>query len=81
MIKKPRFLFCDEATGALDEANSKKVIELIHSVKKAFGIAVIFVTHNLSIAQTADRVITMKDGLSVGDQKNEQPIPASDMVW
>jgi putative ABC transport system ATP-binding protein len=81
VIKKPKFLFCDEATGALDESNSKKVIELIHTAKKSFGIAVIFVTHNLSIAETADRIITMKDGLSVSDEMNANPIPAANMVW
>ncbi len=81
IIKKPKLLFCDEVTGALDEENSKRVIGLIHSVKSTFGISVVFVTHNLSIAQTADRVITMKDGLVVSDERNESPISAADMVW
>lgn len=81
IIKKPKVLFCDEATGALDEVNSKKVIELLHYVKKAFGITVIFITHNLSIAKTADRIITMKNGLLSGDEQNLNPITASQMVW
>lgn len=81
IIKKPRFLFCDEATGALDEANSKKVVGLLHSVKSTFGISVIFITHNLSIAKTADRVITMKNGLLVSDERNTKPISAAEMAW
>jgi len=81
VIKKPKVLFCDEATGALDEANSKKVIELLHYVKKTFGITIIFITHNLSIAKTADRIITMKNGLLSGDERNLNPITASQMVW
>jgi putative ABC transport system ATP-binding protein len=81
VIKKPSVLFCDEATGALDEANSKQVVELLHQVKVAFGIGILFITHNLEIAKTADRVITIKDGLIFSDKTNEKPISASEMVW
>lgn len=81
VIKKPKFLFCDEATGALDEANSKKVVELLHSIKKTFGISIVFITHNSSIAKTADRIIIMKNGFVVSDEKNANPISASDMAW
>lgn len=81
VIKKPVILFCDEATGALDEANSKKVVQLLHNLKSSFGITVLFVTHNLQIAETADRVITIKDGLICHDRINENPITAGNMVW
>lgn len=81
VIKKPEILFCDEATGSLDEINSKKVVELLHDMKNSFGITVLFVTHNLQIAKTADRVITIKDGLLYHDRQNEHPIAAADMVW
>lgn len=62
VIKKPDILFCDEATGALDEANSNKVVTLLHNMKSNFGITVLFVTHNLQIAETADKIITIRDG-------------------
>lgn len=81
VIKKPELLFCDEATGALDEANSKKVVQLMCDMKQKYGIAVLFVTHNLQIAQTADRVITIKDGLLHEDRINENPIAAAEMDW
>lgn len=81
VIKGPRLLFCDEATGSLDEANSKKVIELLHSLKATFGVTILFTTHNSQIAETADRVLTIKDGLLHNDVINENPISASDMVW
>ncbi len=81
VIKAPRLLFCDEATGALDEANSKKVVELLHTLKSTFGVTVLFVTHNAQIARTADRVLTMKNGLLAGDVTNAHPISAADMVW
>lgn len=81
VIKGPRLLFCDEATGSLDEANSKKVVELLHSLKSTFGVTVLFVTHNEQIAKTADRVLTIKDGLLHNDVINKNPISAGDMAW
>lgn len=81
VIKKPKLLFCDEATGALDEKNSVKVVELLHAVKKMFNIVVIFITHNLEIAKTADRIINMKDGRIVGDILNLTPASPSKMIW
>ena len=81
VIKKPDLLFCDEATGALDEANSKKVVALLQDLKETFGLTILFVTHNLQIAETADRVITLKDGLIAHDRTNEKPISAYDMMW
>lgn len=81
VIKCPRLLFCDEATGSLDEANSKKVIELLHDLKHTFGLTILFTTHNKQIAKTADRVLIIKDGLLHSDMINENPISAKDMVW
>lgn len=81
VIKKPSILFCDEATGSLDEANSKKVVELLHTLKSTFGITILFTTHNLQIAKTANRVLTIKDGLLFDDRINENPVLAKDMTW
>ena len=81
VIKSPRLLFCDEATGSLDEAKSKKVVELLHRLKSTFGVTILFTTHNQQIAKTADRILTMKDGLIYNDIINENPISAGDMVW
>lgn len=81
VIKKPEILFCDEATGALDEWNSKNVVSLLHRMKEEFGITILFVTHNLQIAKTAERVVTIKDGKLYHDKYNKTPISAWDMVW
>lgn len=81
VIKGPRLLFCDEATGSLDEENSKKVVELLHHLKATFGVTILFTTHNEQIARTADRVLTIKDGMVFRDMVNDNPISANDMVW
>ncbi len=81
VIKGARLLFCDEATGALDEENSKKVVRLLHHLKATFGVTILFATHNKEIARTANRVLIMKDGMLLDDIVNENPISADDMVW
>lgn len=81
VIKKPDVLFCDEATGALDEENSKKVISLLHHIQKSMGITVVFITHNHEIAKTAHRIITIKNGEIFKDEINPNPINVEQMVW
>ncbi|MEK4879397.1 MULTISPECIES: ABC transporter ATP-binding protein [Paenibacillus] len=81
LIKKPRMLFCDEATGALDEKNSRKVISLLHQICAKYGVTVLFITHNNEIASTADRVITIKDGGVVKDIPHKNPIPVDQISW
>lgn len=81
VIKGAGLLFCDEATGSLDEKNSKKAVGLLHSLKNVFGVTVLFTTHNKQIADTADRIITIKDGLLFSDVSNPCPISAEEMIW
>lgn len=81
VIKSPDLLFCDEATGSLDEANSKLVVTLLHELKSVFGITILFTTHNPQIAETADRVLTMKNGTLSRDIVNTAPITADRMIW
>ncbi|MNZ42206.1 Macrolide export ATP-binding/permease protein MacB [compost metagenome] len=81
IMKKPSILYCDEATGALDEANSKKVISLLHRIRQQYGITIIFITHNHEIARTADRVITIKDGMVYRDTTCTNPISVEQMSW
>lgn len=81
VIKSPRLLFCDEATGSLDEKNSKNVVELLHNLQSTFGMTILFTTHNPQIAKTADRIITMKNGTIQSDVLNAHPIAARNMVW
>ncbi|WP_338653262.1 ABC transporter ATP-binding protein [Lysinibacillus sp. Y5S-8] len=73
MIKNPEILFCDEATGALDEHNSKQVVDYLKELNKTYGTLIIFSTHNLKLSTVADRIIVMKDGLIEDDYLNTSP--------
>jgi lipoprotein-releasing system ATP-binding protein len=62
VILKPKLLLGDELTGNLDSENSRKVIDLILSLNRNFGISVLLVTHDSEIASRMKRVLVMKDG-------------------
>jgi len=80
LAKKPQLLFADEPTSALDSANGKIVIDSLHRIARTFGATVVCVSHDHRLATSADRVITIQDGLILSDrvQKNgNQETPAS----
>ncbi len=62
LAKKPKVLFLDEPTGALDEKTGRQVLDYICKLHKAYGFTVIMVTHNANIAEIADTVIRMNSG-------------------
>lgn len=81
IVKRPKLLLCDEPTGALDSRNSVEVVKLLVKVKEEMGCPVIAITHNAAMAQVADRVFYMKDGMLEKIVTNEHPIPVEEMVW
>lgn len=62
LIKKPKILFADEPTGAVDTKMSKIIMNSLSDINKMLGTTVVIVTHNPAIAQMADRVIHFFDG-------------------
>ncbi len=81
IVKKPPLLLCDEPTGALDSATGRKILVLLHKLKRTYRTTVIVVTHNAKLAETADRVITLSDGKIVSDVKNSNPTEAGELTW
>ena len=57
LIKKPKILFADEPTGAVDTEMSKIIMNSLSQINQMIGTTVVIVTHNPAIAQMADRVI------------------------
>ena len=62
LVNKPKILFADEPTGALDSKTSKDIMSLIQRVWKEQGITVIMVTHDDGLASQANRIIRVSDG-------------------
>lgn len=71
LANKPSILFADEPTGNLDVKSGREVLSLLKYVSKEFGITLILVTHDLHVAEQADRVLTLEDGKIVRDTKAE----------
>ncbi|MCB2307934.1 ABC transporter ATP-binding protein [Clostridium estertheticum] len=62
VFNKPSIILADEPTGNLDTKNSKDVMELLKFTAKKYNQTLILITHDLNIANMADRVITIEDG-------------------
>ena len=63
LITRPALILADEPTGNLDTQNSSEVIALLKEASKKYEQTIIMITHSRSIAQTADRVLQVSDGV------------------
>ncbi len=69
LANKPSILFADEPTGNLDKKSGSEVLSLLKYAAKNVGTTLILVTHDLNVAQQADRIIRIEDGKIVTDTK------------
>lgn len=74
LITRPALILADEPTGNLDTQNSSEVIALLKEASRKYEQTIIMITHNRSIAQTADRVLNVSDGIltDFGGASNEK---------
>lgn len=63
LITRPMLILADEPTGNLDSQNSNEVISLLKTASKRYQQTIIMITHNRSVASTADRVLQVSDGV------------------
>ncbi len=63
LINDPAILLADEPTGNLDSSRSQEISKILHELNQSHNITVILVTHNIELAQTAHRVIELRDGV------------------
>jgi putative ABC transport system ATP-binding protein len=81
IAKRPDVLLCDEPTGALDAATGRSVLEVLDQVNRELGTTVAVITHNASIADLADRVVRMADGLIARETRNERRASPAEISW
>ena len=68
----PRILFADEPTGNLDSDTGARIVDLLESLNRESKTTIVLVTHDLGLANHADRVIRLSDGRVVSDTQKEQ---------
>jgi ABC-type lipoprotein export system ATPase subunit len=64
--REAALVLADEPTGELDASNEQLVLEALHRLREQLGSSVVIVTHSERVAETADRVIEMRDGAVIG---------------
>ncbi|MDF2986711.1 MAG: transporter ATP-binding protein [Eubacterium sp.] len=81
ICKNPAMLLCDEPTGALDSETGVVILSLLQKMSREQNKTVIIVTHNAALAQTADKVIRMKNGKVREVTVNTEPLAVSEVNW
>lgn len=62
LVSKPAIILADEPTGNLDSRTSSDVVELLKVTSEKFHQTLVMITHNMEIAQMADRIVCIEDG-------------------
>ncbi len=68
-IRKPPLLLADEPSGNLDSVNGRQVLELLLAMNRSEGATLMLVTHDRELAAHASRIITLRDGEVLSDER------------
>jgi putative ABC transport system ATP-binding protein len=71
LVNNPSLILADEPTGNLDSKTSYEIMELFKRINEE-GMTIILVTHDKDIASYAKRILTIKDGYIISDERKEQ---------
>ncbi|HVM90391.1 MAG TPA: ABC transporter ATP-binding protein [Verrucomicrobiae bacterium] len=82
LVRNPSVIFADEPTGNLDSKSGKAVMNTLLDLNLNHGHTIILVTHETYTAEHAERILTMRDGLLVGDEpvKNRRHIGDGELL-
>jgi putative ABC transport system ATP-binding protein len=81
IAKRPRVLFCDEPTGALDSQTGIRVLEALDRVNRELSTTMLIITHNVGIGEIADRVLRMQDGEIIAETRPNRRLKPSEISW
>jgi putative ABC transport system ATP-binding protein len=81
VVKKPKIMFCDEPTGALDEENAKEILHVLQQLNETNNTTIVIITHNPAIGEMADRIIKLNSGEIVDVIINKAKKRPKDLSW
>lgn len=70
LINNPRIIFADEPTGNLDSSSGKRIMDLLFDITKEENKTLVYVTHDIAIAQKANRIVELSDGEIINEITN-----------
>lgn len=73
-VTKPQVVFADEPTGNLDSRTTEEIMKMIMGFARKYEETIILVTHDPGMARFADRIVTLKDGNIIGDERKEKEV-------
>ena len=76
LVKNPAIMLADEPTGALDTRSSAEIMAILQRLNRDEGLTVALVTHEADVARHTRRIISLRDGLVVGDEPVAEPLHA-----
>ena len=71
LMAKPDIILADEPTGNLDSKSSKEIIDLLQLSNTKYNQTIIMITHDINLAECANRIITINDGKIISDEANK----------
>ena len=81
LAKNPKLLLCDEPTGALDYQTGKAILKLLQDSCRLKGMTVVIITHNKALCAMADRVIRVKNGTILSEERQTEVTPVEELEW
>lgn len=75
LFNHPKIVLADEPTGNLDKKSGDEIVHLLKEANQKYHQTIILVTHDMSIAEKADRIITFEDGKIISDKKHYRDEP------
>ena len=76
LVKDPAIMLADEPTGALDTRSSAEIMAILQRLNRDQGLTVALVTHEADVARHTQRIVSLRDGLIVGDEPVAEPLRA-----
>ena len=81
LAKNPKLLLCDEPTGALDYQTGKAILKLLQDSCREKGMTVVIITHNKALCAMADRVVRVKSGSILSEERQSDVTPVEELEW